>query len=489
VTHATSHKGTRSERALAFLETVENSRTARGVLQGLDPFFEGRVPPEVRGLYSAEELEALRALRGTERDVEARMPVKITRHYAELARRSPYLQRLIKASPDETFDLAGIDDPGYQMDYSPVEGVIHKYELALAYTVATCSAHCRFCYREELIAGKAVARLDGRVERKGLARVSHVSTYVRRHNRRVAANGGVHPDTGRPKLREILLSGGDPMVLSNTKIATWLAAMAEAGIEVVRLGTKELAFHPDRFDAAFLAMLDAFHEAYPDVAFRLMVHFDHPHEFLQLDRHGAIQWQENGVPKWHRRTWRALRALRSRGWIDLENQAPIIRGINDDPDALRLMQRELKRVGIENHYFFGGRDIVAHRAFNVPIERAWQILNESQKGLSGTETHARLSVTHYKGKTEIVAVTDEPIPGVPAAKDGVVVMKLLRSAADAPDRGKVTIVGRNPEALWFDGYEDRVILDEAGLFGYERTAAHQAPATARRVPTAARAEA
>ena len=135
------------------------------------------------------------------------------------------------------------------------------------------------------------------------------------------------------------------------------------------------------------------------------------------------------------------------------------------------MQRSLKRVGAENHYFFCGRDIIAHEAFNVPIETAWHTLNESQKGLSGVETRARLSITHYKGKTEVVAVTNEPIPGVPGTENGVVIFKILRNAASAPDRGKVCIVGRNPEAIWFDGYADRVIYDEAGLFDYQRVEA------------------
>ena len=66
---------------------------------------------------------------------------------------------------------------------------------------------------------------------------------------------------------------------------------------------------------------------------------------------------------------------------------------------------------VENHYFFCGRDIVAYKAFNVPIETAWNTLNESQRALSGIENHARLSITHYKGKTEVNAVTNEPIPG------------------------------------------------------------------------------
>ncbi|MFK5957048.1 MAG: hypothetical protein QM477_11455, partial [Planctomycetota bacterium] len=106
--------------------------------------------------------------------------------------------------------------------------------------------------------------------------------------------------------------------------------------------------------------------------------------------------------------------------------------------------------------------------FNITIEEAWRILNESQKGLSGVETHARLSITHYKGKTEVAAVTSEPLEGVKGGENGVVIFKLLRNAAEAPDRGKVCIVGRNPEAIWFDGFEDRVIYDEAGLFDYVR---------------------
>ncbi len=458
-------------REQAFLATVENPRYNRQGINGLTPFFKERVPEDVLGFYSGDEIEALRRLKGTERDVEARMPVKMTRHYFEMAKRSPALRRLVKASPEETSDLAGAADPGFQMDYSPVEGLLHKYEMGLMYVVSTCSSHCRFCYREELISRKEIERQDGSVAKKGLAQVDEVTAYVRSHNKLVAENGGHHPESGREKLREILLSGGDPMVLPNGKIAGWLSALAEVGIESIRIGTKELAFFPDRFDDTFLKMLDDFHATYPDVGLRLMVHFNHPDEFLAKDEGGNYIEQASGILKWNPNTRRAMEGLVSRGWLSVENQAPIIKGINDDPDALRIMQRALKRVGVNNHYFFCGRDIVAHRAFNVPIETAWKILNESQKGLSGVETHARLSITHYKGKTEVAAVTNEPLPGVPGAENGVVIFKILRNAAEAPDRGKVCIVGRNPDAIWFDGYADRVIFDEAGLFDYTRVVA------------------
>ena len=174
-------------------------------------------------------------LKGGERDVEKRMPVKITRHYFDLAKRSAPLRRLVKADPSETYDLAGSEDPGFQMDYSPVEGMLHKYEMGLLYVVSTCSAHCRFCYREELIARKEVKRQDGTVAKKGLANIPEVITYIKHFNDRVRSNGGRHPVCGREKLREILMSGGDPMVLNNSKIAAWLGALAEAGIESIRV--------------------------------------------------------------------------------------------------------------------------------------------------------------------------------------------------------------------------------------------------------------
>ena len=460
-----------TEREQAFLDQVEDPKYDRQIINGLNPFIEERAPEDMKGFYSRDEVAELVSLRGTERDVETRMPVKITRHYFEMAKQSKPLQKLVKADANETLNLAGSEDPGYQMDFSPVEGLLHKYEMGLMYVVSTCSAHCRFCYREELIARKEIERQDGTVAKKDLAQIPEVVAYVRSHNKLVEENGGRHPKTGREKLREILLSGGDPMMLPNRKIAAWLAALAEAGIESIRLGTKDMAFFPDRFDAAFLSMIDAFHETYPDVGFRLMVHFNHPDEFLQKDSNGEYMQNPNGSLMWNESAKRAMDGVVSRGWLNVENQAPIIKDINDDADVLRVMQRALYRVGVGNHYFFCGRDIVAYQSFNIPIEKAWNLLNESQKGLSGVETHARLSITHYKGKTEVAAVTNEPIPGLPGSENGVLIFKNLSNALDAPDRGKVCIVGRNPEAIWFDDYEDRVLFDEVGLYDYVRVEA------------------
>lgn len=460
---STASSFTTSEKAQSFVASIAKGKYDRQITAGLGKFVDQSVAPDMQGFYTEQELDALVDVKGTDRDIEKRMPVKITRHYFEQAKNSSAMQQLIKASPAETFDLTGSQDPGKQMDYSPVEGLLHKYEIGLIYVASTCSAHCRFCYREELIARKDVARPDGAMAPKGLAKVEEICSYVQEHNRIVAENGGLHPETGKEKLREILMSGGDPMVLSNKIIGNWWASLTEAGIENIRLGTKELAFFPDRFDDAFFDMLDGFHENYPHVNLRFVVHFNHPDEFLKKDKDGKYISNPGGGLEWLDNTRRAVQQLASRNWVNIDNQSPIIKGINDDPDALRILQRELKRNCIENSRFYCGRDIVGHRAFNLTIEEAWRILNESQKGLSGIESHAKLSITHYKGKTEVVAVTNEPLEA-PHGDNGVVIFKLYRNYGDAQQRGKTAIVGRNPNAIWFNDYEDRVIFDEAGLF-------------------------
>ena len=159
----------------------------------------------------------------------------------------------------------GSEDPGNQMDYSPVEGLLHKYEMGLMYVVSTCSAHCRFCYREELIARKEIERQDGTKAKKGLAKILRSWRTSRNSTRKLKPMAAAIPIVDARSF-EILLSGGDPMVLNNAKLAAWFGALAEAGIESIRVGTKEMAFYPQRFDDTFLAMLDRFHEPIPRLA-------------------------------------------------------------------------------------------------------------------------------------------------------------------------------------------------------------------------------
>src|SRR5262245_64678334 len=109
-----------------FLESVEEGRYEREIISGLAPFFNEKAPEDMLSFYSKDEVAALKALKGTERDVEHRMPVKITRHYYELARTSAAIQRIVKANPGETMDITGTGDTGNQIDNNPVKSLLHN---------------------------------------------------------------------------------------------------------------------------------------------------------------------------------------------------------------------------------------------------------------------------------------------------------------------------------------------------------------------------
>ncbi|GGE45143.1 KamA family radical SAM protein [Marinicauda pacifica] len=397
-------------------------------------------------IYSEQELNELEAA-----GVSDRLPPRATGYYLNLAKRSEAVKNLIKARPEEMDDLSGEADPSNQLKYSPTPGLLHKYELVLLYVVRACSSWCRYCYRSDFLTGKTG---------KDTASIHEITEYIRSHNARVAS-GEV---TEKPRIREALLSGGDPMVLSNRNLFDYLNGLADAGLDIIRIGTKEMAFFPERFDDNFFEMLDLFNELHPEVMLAFMVHFTHPDEFLRLNEAGEYVRDEHSRPLRNPVVESAISRMRSRPFITLENQTPIIDSVNDDPDALRLMQQELKRLGVNNHYFFQCREIEGHRAFAVPVEKAWKIHADSQHNLSGIE-RSRFALSTEAGKTELVSVIegDERLRAIggelgEALADGLVIFRLHRTP-HGDRQSDLIIARRNPEALWITGYEDRILYD------------------------------
>jgi lysine 2,3-aminomutase len=294
---------------------IDESKFNRYVVHDL-PRYRKYLSEGGAAIYSADELDALE-----EAGVSDRLPPRATGYYLDLAKRSDAVKNLIKARPEEMDDLSGEADPSNQLKYSPIPGLLHKYELCLVYVVRTCSSWCRYCYRSDFLTGKTG---------KDTASIHEVKDYIETHNAKVE-RGEI---TDKPKVREVLLSGGDPMVLSNRNLFDYLNGLAEAGVEVIRIGTKEMAFFPERFDDNFFEMLDLFHEVHPNVLVAFMVHFTHADEFLRLDDAGEYVRNERGGYLRNPLVERAATRLKSRPFVTLENQTPIIDGVNDDADAL-----------------------------------------------------------------------------------------------------------------------------------------------------------
>lgn len=377
------------------------------------------------------------------------------------------LQHLVVPIVAEAADMSGEKDPSNQMRYSPdaLEGkILHKYdEIVLGYVAMACSAHCRYCYRLDLFNGSTG---------KGLVKAEELRDYVLNYNRELKERGGVEAETGKKRwpVTEILLSGGDAMVLSNKQLYKYLAACAEAGVDTVRIGTKEMAFRPMRFDTNFARTLEIFHENYPGTHINIVTHFSHPDELLQRNADGTYRY-ENGFPVLLKPVAEALKNMGSLHFVSMDNQTPIIKGVNDSVDALHLLHRELRRNGISFKYIFQCREIEGHKAFAVPVEESWRIHNDSQKGISDGGRSTFAMSTEW-GKLEVVTVTggnedliNADLPQDVAATagalfgEGLVVMRIHRSPFTADTQGDIVIARRNPNALWISDYEDRLIYD------------------------------
>ena len=447
---------------------LQDIKAARG------RFNSKNVIPLLETFYPAQQIQIMR-----DQGVDQRMMFGINPYYMALVKGDEYrdaegnvvlpamppskpLEALVVPILAEAEDMSGEKDPSNQIRYSPesLKGkILHKYdEIVLGYAALACSAHCRYCYRLDIFNGSTG---------KGLIKAEELKAYILEYNANLAAHKGLDPATGEKRypIREVLLSGGDPMVLSNKNLYKYMAAAAEAGVHLVRLGTKEMAFRPQRFDANFNTMLRYFHENFPDVHVNIVVHFTHPDEMLERDAKGAYVITPQGYYKWLDPVREALSQVQQFDFVSLENQTPIIARVNDNAESLRLLQEELRRNNIKPKYLFQCREIEGHRAFAVPVEHAWQLHNEAQKGLSDT-ARSRFAMSTEWGKLEVVSVIEGPLAQEHCGQDiagvfgeGLVVMKVHRSPSSANTQGDLVIARSNPQALWLSDYEDRIVYD------------------------------
>ena len=412
-------------------------------------------------LEKFSEVVGAKIVRGKEQpkqlweEISDRMPAKVSSHYAAIAEHSDPVKNLVKPREEHIVDLTGESDPSNQAKYMPTDGVIHKYDdIALVFVIQTCDSHCTYCYRLDVLSDA-----EDKAEEKRPVKPEDAAAFIKWHNDKVAHEGvwdeekgvRVNPDNNKPALREVLLSGGDALVPGNNKLMKWLVNLAEAGVESIRFGTKELAFYPERVDEAFARTIEKFQKHYPQVNLSASVHFTHPDEFLKKDKNGnyiPIKDQGDDVKfEWIEKTKEAVDRLRDLGFT-LNNQTPIIQEINKDADAIALLQKELKANGVEGHYFFIGRPIKGYKAHSITMEEAVEVFNESQAQLSGIEQHAKLAMSTEWGKWEVQGIKDyskdKGASQEDQAKVKVVQFKILR-APDGFEHGATIEARIDPE--------------------------------------------
>jgi KamA family protein len=304
-------------------------------------------------------------------------------------------------------DLAELEewgelDASCESGYTKVPGLEHKYDsVALLLVNDVCGGYCRFCFRKRLF-------MDQNDE--VVKDVSAGLEYIRRH----------------PEITNVLLSGGDPLIMSTAKLKKIIRRLREIDhVRIIRIGSKMPAFNPFRIidDPSLVEMFERY--STPENRIYVMMHFNHPREFTSEAIEGIGLLQNAGVIT--------------------ANQTPIIRGVNDNADTLTALFRKCSFVGVPPYYAFQCRPTLGNKAYAVPIEEAFQIFESAKKSCSGLALRSRYVMSHQTGKIEVVGLLNKHI-----------IFKYHRSA-DLDDSGRLMVFKRNPFAYWFDDYEEAVV--------------------------------
>ncbi|MEJ2345705.1 MAG: lysine 2,3-aminomutase [Gammaproteobacteria bacterium] len=261
-----------------------------------------------------------------------------------------------------------------RLDGETLDGMQHKYRETVLFFPSqgqTCHSYCSFCFRWAQFVGDKELRFAAR-EADALHR------YLAAH----------------PEVSDVLVTGGDPMVMKTRNLENFLAPLTAPEFEhvqTIRIGSKALSFWPYRFvtddDAdALLRLLERLVNSGKHVAF--MAHFNHWREM------------ETSVCR------EAIRRIRDTG-AEIRSQSPLIAHINDAPEVWARMWRTQVRLGIVPYYMFVERDTGAKRYFEVPLVRAAGIYRNAIQQVSGLARTARgPSMSAGPGKVEIQGVAD-----------------------------------------------------------------------------------
>ncbi len=247
---------------------------------------------------------------------------------------------LAQALPSEAENLRLPEesiDPLSESAHSPLPRLVHQYpSRILLRCTGECPVYCRHCFRRSLLAEEG-GFLDEAAQEAAAAYLA------------------VHPE-----VREVLVSGGDPLSASTEKIEGLFEKLraASPGI-LIRLCTRAPVTLPERVDSELVSMLARFKPL------RVMIHVNHPAELSPLFIEKMSLLGSAGIP--------------------LRSQTVLLRGINDSADTLESLFVALMRAGVDPYYLFQG-DLASGTAhFRVPLSRGLRIYDELRKRLSGLE--------------------------------------------------------------------------------------------------------
>ena len=266
-------------------------------------------------------------------------PFRVTPYYLALMDLSdqtdPLRRQCFPDLQEIHFSLGGVDDPlGEQCDM-PVPGLIHRYaDRCLIMATNVCAMYCRHCNRK---------RLWGRGPFAGTqAYLQPMFDYIR----------------GKKEIREVILSGGDPLTLSDRSLAWMLASLRGIPqVEVLRIGSRIPVVMPMRITPAFCKMLRKYRPLW------FNTQFNHPREITPDAARACEMLLEAGIP--------------------VSNQSVLLRGVNDSYGVMQELLYSLQRISVRPYYLFQCDPVRGTDHFRVDLWKGLEIMEKLWRNISG----------------------------------------------------------------------------------------------------------
>lgn len=287
--------------------------------------------------------------------VSAKFPMKIPLYYAELMSRHKVLQKIVVPSTEELFeyeDDAATDVHADESQYQPVEGIVHRYPGKLLFLpTLKCFGHCRFCFR----AGQRIKLL-------GREKLDAAISYIE----------------NRTDVREVLVTGGDPLTLPMEDLEEILARLhAIDHVELIRIGTRALAYAPYVITPELVAMLAKYKPVFMSLS------FIHPDEITPYCEQKLDMLADSGIV--------------------MLQQGPVLKGINDDAQVLKQLYEKLARNRVLAYYAIYGICAPGVRHFMVNRKTAKRLFMELENSTSGHCLPHMITLDQNDNKTRSVA--------------------------------------------------------------------------------------
>ena len=239
------------------------------------------------------------------------LPLRVPRYYLDLIDfadpADPLRRQVLPSAAEREVDPAELADPIGDGAHSPTPGVVHRYpDRALLLLTAACAVHCRFCFRREFIGQPARAL--------GPAALEAAYAYL----------------AATPAIWEVILSGGDPLVLAPRRLKDIVEALAAIEhVKVIRVHTRVPVATPERVTREVVRALKA-----SGKATYVVLHANHPRELTPAARAACAQFIDAGIP--------------------MLSQSVLLRGVNDDAATLGALMRALVESRIRPYYLHQG---------------------------------------------------------------------------------------------------------------------------------------